>query len=110
MKKIRLSLLAFAMALALFACGEKPDRPQGGDLGDAEGIWEKVELYNTYERLIRYLENGYDNDGVMEYTYDTNDEFGRPVSAQLTEQNSRGESDYASQVLTYMYQDLYFFQ
>ena len=39
----------------------------------------------------------------------TNDAQGRPVSAEYTNLDSKGESQYASRTITYHYDDLYFF-
>lgn len=54
----------------------------------------------------------YRNEFTLMWTYTwnyTNDAQGRPVSAQYTELDSDGSTNYASQTITYNYGDLYFF-
>ena len=46
---------------------------------------------------------------TMTWIY-TNDAQGRPISADYTDLDSKGETQYASQTITYHYDDLYFFE
>lgn len=63
-------------------------------------VWT-YESYSSWEDKF-YVQNTYT------WLY-TNDAQGRPVSADYTSLNSKGESEYTSQTITYHYDDLYFF-
>ncbi len=64
----------------------------------------------TYDGQGRLVEKTTtkENSGTTTFAY-TYDDQGKLVSAALTETNSKGNSSYASQTVTYLYQDLYFF-
>jgi YD repeat-containing protein len=81
---------------------------QNGDVKKKDdGHW-------IYEYEYEYDANGYivmkkesENQTVTQYFY-TNDENGRPISAELIETED-GKNAYASQILTYNYETLYFY-
>ena len=77
---------------------------------DAQGnLVKQVEVeesysYNSWDKTETFY---------LQYTKTwlyTNDAQGRPVSADYTYLNSKGESSYASRTITYNYEDLYFFE
>lgn len=73
---------------------------------DAQGYLVKKEQ-------VRENYSDYRNEFTLMWTYTwiyTNDAQGRPVSAQYTEVDSDGSTSYASQTVTYFYEDLYFFE
>lgn len=73
---------------------------------DAQGHLVQVEK-------VRERYDDYRNEFTLTNSYSwvyTNDAQGRPVSAQYTERDSEGSSSYASQTITYHYEDLYFFE
>ncbi len=72
---------------------------------DANGFLVEEVTVSEYNRS---WEGTFSLERTMTYTY-TNDAQGRPVSAQYSEVNKEGVSNYASQTITYKYEDLYFF-
>ena len=72
---------------------------------DAQGyLVKEVKVYESY--------SDYWDEYTLQKTYTweyTNDAQGRPVSAQYTELDRDGSTSYASQTITYHYNDLYFF-
>ncbi len=68
--------------------------------------------YVTKRVLTREYYSSWDGkfsvEEVLTWSY-TNDAQGRPVSADYTTVDGNGESDYATQTITYHYDDLYFF-
>lgn len=75
---------------------------------DAQGHLVKRVLTNEY-----YRDWSNDNKFSVEWVYTwnyTNDAQGRPVSADYTEVDNEGNSQYASHTITYHYDDLYSFE
>jgi YD repeat-containing protein len=72
---------------------------------DAQGyLVKEVKVYESY--------SDYWDEYTLQKTYTweyTNDAQGRPVRAQYTELDRDGSTSYASQTITYHYNDLYFF-
>ena len=84
-------------------------------------------MYNRYTVDYTYDANGYLTQRVLTREYYsswsdqfsveetliwvyTNDAQGRPISADYTALDSKGETSYASRTITYHYDDLYFFE
>ena len=73
---------------------------------DAQGHLVQVEK-------VRESYYDYRNEFTLTNAYSwvyTNDAQGRPISADYTDLDSKGETQYASQTITYHYDDLYFFE